>query len=393
MASFFQPTGSERGCLNDTRFQVCSNSALSRDELTQHWYQDLVIAVGGSAWILGCLFLVTQFLQKRWRANDNSFWKKSSEGQVTTLRIDTKLSGKVTVQPKAAKSPEPLDSISEASSVGASASFASIVSFGFFDMDDTTIFTKPTSELCIVHLKEIRKVQLEQRVSGGESFSTTSDRSLLSEKPLRPVFGFFDLQDLQSGVLAEMAATQRSKWLNERRRAQGLGGLVLSFNCVVAASAVNDLLQALHIRGIDVIIMCDPDAPVFDQINLELVGGMIFTNACILPSGLRRDYFRQARMREGVARCSRQVKARSGFFIGFLEIWDIQPSAATVRRASKLAEFFGAVLEVRPRRSLARSQQSRSREEMCLSGFDWLKRLEIIEVCIVVQPRNDSNIF
>jgi len=95
-------------------------------------------------------------------------------------------------------------------------------------------------------------------------------------------------------------------------------------------------------------------------------------NACVLSDGRRRDFFRAVQLRECVARCKRQMKKRPEFFLGFLEVWTTRPSAATLRRAFKLADFFGAVIQAQA------ASQHNTRTDMSLSAFDWLKRPEIV---------------
>lgn len=81
MASFFQPTSQSLAIANDTRFEIYYNAILTKEQLTENWYQDLVIALGGSAWTLGCFILALQDIRKRWRRNGNRLWKKSPKRQ------------------------------------------------------------------------------------------------------------------------------------------------------------------------------------------------------------------------------------------------------------------------------------------------------------------------
>jgi len=390
MASFFQPVESVPDIANNTRFKIYYDAALSPDELTKHWYQIFVAAIGASAWVLGCSILATKFLHKRWKANGNRLWKKSSKKLSSSPNNHIWPDQKKQLQPKAEAISEVTDLASDTSSVDMPVSLDFVKSFRFFEENDATVLSKPACELCIVTLKELSRSQTGNGTTNGSrahdgsvsSLTSLSDKSVFSENQPKQVFGLFNLQDAKSGMLAQVATADLCKRLDDLRRAQGLSGLVLVIDALVIAVDVNDLLEAFRLRNVNVVLMCDPDAHVLDQINLGLVGGLIFTNATIMPDGERRDFFRAARLREGIARCSRQLKARPGFFTGFLELWDVRPSAATVRRASKLAEFFGAILEVRAREQLMRSQESESLEALCLSGFDWLKRPEIVEVRI-----------
>ncbi|KAG9636451.1 glycosyltransferase family 4 protein, partial [Aureobasidium melanogenum] len=164
----------------------------------------------------------------------------------------------------------------------------------------------------------------------------------------------------------------RAASINSLRLRQGLRGIVVSYGRDDSAEKINTLLMALRNLHVSVILRGDPDLEVVDSISFAHIDGFMIQNACILPDGQRRDFFRAVQVRECVARCKRQMKHRPEFFMGFLEVWMIRPSAATLRRAFKLADFFGAVIQVQA------ISQNNTRIEMSLSGFDWLKRPEIV---------------
>ncbi|GAM86496.1 hypothetical protein ANO11243_045100 [Dothideomycetidae sp. 11243] len=156
---------------------------------------------------------------------------------------------------------------------------------------------------------------------------------------------------------------------------QGFDGLVLLFDDTYKAAEVNDFLGRLREHGIPVIFMAESDAYLLDSLHFGLLDGVILQNAHVLRNGKRRDYFKAARLRDQIARIKRQQTTRPQFFFGFLELWNQQPSAATLRRAYKLADFFGAVVEARP---LSTDQPGRKKKEMPLSGFDYLKKTDVV---------------
>jgi len=156
---------------------------------------------------------------------------------------------------------------------------------------------------------------------------------------------------------------------------QGFDGLVLQFDDTHKASIINKLLENLQKDGIPVIFMAETDAFLLDSLHFGLIDGIILQNAHILRNGLRRDYFRSGRLREQTARVKRQQAKKPEFFFGFLELWTQQPSASTLRRAYKLADFYGANIEARPASS---TLQDRQVKEMPLSGFDYLKKADVI---------------
>ncbi|KAF3934863.1 hypothetical protein ABW19_dt0202847 [Dactylella cylindrospora] len=109
------------------------------------------------------------------------------------------------------------------------------------------------------------------------------------------------------------------------------------------------------------------------------MGGIIFENACIHSDGERRDFFQAAELRYALGRCARQRETRPEFFVGFHDIWEIRPQPAIVRRAFKLAKFFGATIQIGSSSSLSQIDECYP-TEMCLSGFDWLKKDDVIQL-------------
>ncbi|KAH0279928.1 glycosyltransferase family 4 protein, partial [Aureobasidium melanogenum] len=174
--------------------------------------------------------------------------------------------------------------------------------------------------------------------------------------------------------LSDKSLESRAASINSLRLRQGLQGVVLSYSRDDSAGKINTLLIALKDLHVSVILKGDPDLDIVDSISFALIDGFMIQNACILPDGQRRDFFRAVQVRECIARCKRQMEHRPDFFMGFLEVWMIRPSAATLRRAFKLADFFGAVIQVQA------VSQNNTRIEMSLSGFDWLKRPEIVNL-------------
>ncbi|PNS18882.1 hypothetical protein CAC42_5421 [Sphaceloma murrayae] len=194
----------------------------------------------------------------------------------------------------------------------------------------------------------------------------------------------------------EINPYELSETLSETCLHQGFDGLVLLFDDTHKAATINQLLESLQKNGIPVIFMAETDAFLLDSLNFTYIDGVILQNAHVLRNGQRRDYFKAARLREQVARVKRQQKTRPEFFLGFLELWNQQPSAAILRRAYKLADFFGAVVEARP---ASTSLPDRQKKEMPLSGFDYLKKMDVVwvqkqwskEAVIDYCPNKDSN--
>jgi len=137
------------------------------------------------------------------------------------------------------------------------------------------------------------------------------------------------------------------------------------------------LLSSLYEQGVPALLNVNhDDGAILDQINLGMSSGLIINNACILPDGERRDYFRSYQLRDMMTQCARERAKRPWFFVGFNDLWDSRPSHAVVCRAEKLARHFEAVYEHGP------AQASGQGESMpkSVSGFEVLRKAEVTDV-------------
>ncbi|KAK3331852.1 hypothetical protein B0T19DRAFT_456261 [Cercophora scortea] len=146
--------------------------------------------------------------------------------------------------------------------------------------------------------------------------------------------------------------------------------------------ALNNLLWGLHQQRVPVLLNCHHDDPQFERVDFGLLVGVIIDNACILPDGDRRDYFRSQRLRNIMARCARERIERPGFFVGFHDIWDQRPPAAVVCRAEKLATHFEAVFEHGPCQNTGTGVHQGHLERLprSTSGFEFLRKPETTQV-------------
>lgn len=141
-----------------------------------------------------------------------------------------------------------------------------------------------------------------------------------------------------------------------------------------------ELLTQLRSRGAPVIIKCHHDDMLLHQLDLGAVAGIIIANACILSSGHRRDYFRSQGLRDIMTKCAEERQQRPHFFVGFYDLWDTRPSAAVVRRANKIADHFGAILEHGPKIHAMRETTNLKPLPNSMSGFEYLRRSETSEL-------------
>jgi hypothetical protein len=91
--------------------------------------------------------------------------------------------------------------------------------------------------------------------------------------------------------------------------------------------AITTLIRSLTTHEIPVLVMADHDMACLEAIPFDCISGLIVESACILPDGNRRDYFRSAPLRNVMAKCAAEREVRPELFIGFLDMWNVRPSA------------------------------------------------------------------
>jgi hypothetical protein len=148
-----------------------------------------------------------------------------------------------------------------------------------------------------------------------------------------------------------------------------------------AIDAIDELIRELIRLDVGVLVIAHHDVPALEQMQYHLLAGVIIENACILPDGERRDYFRSSALRRLMSRCAgeRARDGRADFFVGFLDLWEQQPSVAVVRRAAKLAGHFRAVLEHGPANPAVVGCLP-PLPAVSITGFEYLRRPEITDV-------------
>lgn len=425
MASFFQPpAGYTPETANYTHFKISWNGLLSVDELTEHWYQKVVISLGCCAFVLGCSTFLLRRLHSRGGIIE-SLWNqplRSARKLIGSRKLD-----KRKTEPYTLLDDKDASSDGDRKSIDSCAKLGVIKSFQMVEPDESVEHIRSTYDLCIMQmpggdLEEAFNQPInpfldpdhtpprsrQSKRSSTRSISSwiaalsrpastvrsrpnstlrvptdsvelveSSDTSTTEKRTSALQFGALSVTTGFSGPYAPGSASESTAYINRLRVMQGFDGFALSYCSGDSASFTNDILRGFHQLDVPVILVGEPDSPFLDSIDLSVVTGLILQNPSIFPDGTRRDFYKAARLRDLVARCKRQRKTRSTFFIGFLDVWDKQPSAATLRRAYKLADFFGAVEEARPR---VKGQGQARPRGMCLSGFDWLKRAEIVQL-------------
>jgi hypothetical protein len=260
------------------------------------------------------------------------------------------------------------------------ASLSSLHSDSWKSTESINMIPETDSEMAFNPLQnfDLRITPLFTKTGRRESRFSTSSRASGSAGFRKTVVGLVHLEDLGPDAFEENMLLDTVYELNMLRIEKYCTGLVLRIQDDVYPSQTMNLVDALSKQHIDVMLMCDTDASILGSIDFGSVIGVILENSTILPNGQRRDFFRSDRFRERMSRCASERVKRPTFFLGFNDVWDTRPTAAVVRRAFKIAEFFGATLSHGPVHKLGNPH---SKFPVSMSGFDFLKSNDIVEVC------------
>lgn len=143
---------------------------------------------------------------------------------------------------------------------------------------------------------------------------------------------------------------------------------------------VDPLVRELLRLNVPVVLVAPFDLPWLADISFSNILGLIVEGALILPDGHRRDYFRALPLRAVVKKCAKERERRPDFFFGILDLWDVRPTAAVVKRSEKLAKHFGAIFSHRPSHPIAYGEPSPPVPSMTIGGFEHLRRTEITDM-------------
>ncbi|THX33102.1 hypothetical protein D6D10_07915 [Aureobasidium pullulans] len=421
MASFFQPslTGPDVDVAPGTKFAIVWNATLKGSQLTLYWYQTLVITVGCTFFVFGLANLILQYTRKKRRLKRNP----SPPSIQRFLQLPKAWLRPKEPSPKTQKDEQISDEKAPLKPLFFPPKLSLVKTFCVSEHEIPVQRFRSNFDLHVIGLTGERVVESAPEPvpispvatqSNGERppsevqsppESAVSSRRLTQESlgstahntardSMHPPRASADVQDAgqtqtifygapkPTAGLSGKSIQERAALINNLRLKQGLHGVVITYDASNSAEEINALLEALRSLHVSTILMCDSDLRLLESIHFGLMDGLIVQNASVLPDGQRRDFFRAVQVRECVARCKRQMKLCPEFFMGFLEMWTVRPSAATLRRAFKLADFFGAVIQAQA------TSQHNTRTDMCLSGFDWLKRPEIVylQKCWIENP-------
>jgi hypothetical protein len=405
----FGSPGDLEAC-DDSKFLIYCNGFLPPAERLQHWYQYANLYLIGIAASMPLILWIVQYFTHTWRRKrlhrrNNTVGVAIEEtvnretailhNLITDRLSDPNQPSSITASPMvqslySRKIPEAISGSARSSRINR------------VPITEPNIVDTPTALGVNVHnsMQSISLCSEDYTISNpnqsqnydivmiqlfGET-ETNSPRSSLSppasisrSAPAKTLVGLFEMQDLGPRAFSNQAMHNAATLLNTRRVENGCVGLVLHVtNRDTCSTQITELLHELCHRQIGVVLMCDPDAKALQSINFGLLVGTIFENACILENGTRRDFFHTVGLREMMGRCAEERLLRPAFFVKFLDLWSVQPTAATTRRAQKLAEYFGASFE---HGAIAhQGWAAHVKYPPSLSAFDYLKRSEVVEV-------------
>ncbi|KAG8411014.1 hypothetical protein J3459_016736 [Metarhizium acridum] len=349
MTSFFQPGSNDPAieeCGNST-FAVYCNSAIPSEQLFREWYQQVTVAVGASSLIVPIVLFIVLLSRQSWFSNT---FKRLIE------RLRRKNSGYQNIPP----APNLV-------------TFESTRSFKVYSMLETreSVDVDRNYDLAIFPLTI-------GELSGDEGWDGSSMTGTACHEVTN--LAYVNLQDMDPAALQPLDIASTTEYLVRSCVRNNLAGLALRPSSTIPTRQVEQLIQRLHHCDVSVLLLCHHDSPDIDSLSFQYASGVILENACILPNGQRRDYFKAKRLREVMVRCATERSQKPGFFIGFSELWETRPHPSVIRRAVKLAEHFGAVVEhgfADPSMKLERPPRDAT---YTLSAFEYLRRGDVTEI-------------
>ncbi|KAH7159653.1 hypothetical protein B0J13DRAFT_110305 [Dactylonectria estremocensis] len=352
MASFLQP-GADDPAKEDcgvSKFEVYCNSILPPSERFSTLFQFVNFTLGVTALVVPVvLFAVYKFLQSR----------KSQA-------------------PKAVSRKQRRDSANGSNNDLPMQSFRPTKSFTFLPNRSSSALSvhRDSGAYDLVVLPLAMEGSVAGEVGDSRSSICTTSGPIDAKMNLASV----DIASFGSDALEPSQIEATADFLADTYLRNGLAGFALQCSTAKKPEQIDGLLERLYRSRISVLLSCDHDSETLDSISLTFASGLIVENALILNNGERRDYFRAKRFRKIMARCHKEREERPDFFIGFLDRWERRPHPATIRRAVKLAEHFGAVIEHGPVDPEYKLKAPILSATQTLSGFEYIRRAETIQL-------------
>jgi hypothetical protein len=210
------------------------------------------------------------------------------------------------------------------------------------------------------------------------------------EFPPRYVIGRIDVGALTTGlseadrvpkvkaildmVLSTMAPINQESAYN--------GVMLANWDSSITPGICNEIVNFL--LGLNLNVYNEIVAPRFmDKVNsamkIELLSGVIFMNAAILPNGERRDYFNMICMKPALEIVMAQSCLRDSFAVLMCELVDEFPTNAVIKRTFKWCSFYGAVAWIGTREALIDADKNVPVKKPD-GAFEWLKQENVMEI-------------
>lgn len=162
------------------------------------------------------------------------------------------------------------------------------------------------------------------------------------------------------------------------------GVLLANWDQSITPGICNEIINFLV--GLNLNVYNEICAPRFmDKINstvkIELLSGVIFMNAAILPNGERRDYFNMICMKPALEIVMAQSCLRDSFAVLMCELVedDSFPTNAVIKRTFKWCSFYGAVPWIGTRAALTDASKNAPIKKPD-GAFEWLKQENVMEI-------------
>ncbi|POR39127.1 Uncharacterized protein TPAR_00687 [Tolypocladium paradoxum] len=370
MTSFFQP-GSNDPTIDEcgaSRFQVYCNAVLPAERLLQTWHQRVDLALGAAALGTPILIWLLLLLRRTWALKITKLWRLPKKRVAMSRGHDR--------GPNA--SPLPFESTKSFRFYSATECQSDLGDLRQYDLSIFPLTATGRSS------PQSGDVTCDSSLTVPQSIAHDNDTRASSMTgatiPTKMNLASVDLGTLGSAAFEDDVLHHTATFLADTCLQNGLAGLAVRSSTSLEPQQVERLIELLYLRDISVLLLCNHESEELDSISFEHASGIVIENATILRNGERRDYFQAKRLRSLMARCGKERETRPEFFIGFLELWHHRPHPSLIRRAVKLADHFGAVVEQGPVNPRMRSEAYSKDASRTLSGFEYLRRVDVTEL-------------
>ncbi|PNY28004.1 Uncharacterized protein TCAP_02071 [Tolypocladium capitatum] len=365
MTSFFPP-GSNDPTINAcgvSGFQVYCNAVLPAERLLQTWHQKVDLALGAAALGTPVLIWLLLLLRRAWALNITKLWGRPKRRAAISRDHDG--------GPNA--TPLPFESTKSFRIYSATECQSGLGDTRQYDLSVFPLTATGRGSREGGGLPGDSRLAIPPTISHASSMTAATT-------PTKMNLAYVDLGTIGPAAFEDDVLNHTANFLADICPQNDLAGLAIRPSTSIEPQQVERLIELLYLRGISVLLLFNCESEEVGSISFVHASGIVIENATILRSGQRRDYFQAKRLRYLMGRCGKERETRPEFFIGFLELWRHRPHPSVIRRALRLAEHFGAVLEHGPDDPKIRSEAYPKDASRTLSGFEYLRRADVTEL-------------